>query len=185
MLSSPTEQRLRQLLPELFQSPPQRRDRYLRFYLTPEWEAAVSLDDVREAALFSSEAIVAIPNQPSWMLGWASASDRAFGVVALAEWLGLVPTASVIPRHYPTIVVQTARTRVDPQTRSDSQAVFLLGLAVERLRGTIAIAREEVVSPVGEFPSELTPYLCGCLLQGGDRLAILDLAEIAAASSWK
>lgn len=168
MKTSSTTQRLQELLPRLFEKDQQASgERYLWFEITPNIKAAISLTQVWEAISLPATSITPIPQMPSYLLGWSNGRDRVYCVLNLQEFLGL-ETGNKIPQTYPTIVVQI----------SQGQESLLLGLTVHRILRTVMITSEEILSPVEEFPSELTPYLKGYFLYEQQAIALLDLASL-------
>lgn len=171
MTSTRPTERLQQLLPRLFERDQQfTGERYLWFQITPELSAAISLNQVWEATTLTATAITPIPQMPPYVLGWSNGRDRVYCVIALAEFLGL-ETPTKIPQAYSTIVAQ-----VSPNNSANRS--LLLGLTVHRIIRTLPINSEDIMSPVGEFPATLTPYLQGCLEQDEQRIALLDLTAI-------
>jgi twitching motility protein PilI len=171
--TTPTE-RIKQLLPQLFTNEHISGTRYLLFQITAEVRAAIPLSQVWEATILPATAITPLPQVPSSVLGLHSGRDRVYCVIELGELLGLV-TPTKIPQQYPVIVVQ-----VSPPSNLDlnNSSFFLIGLAVNRILRTVAVNEEEIISPIEEFPAELTPYLQGCLQQDAQQIAVLDLTAI-------
>jgi twitching motility protein PilI len=167
METSSTTEQLQKLLPKLFSGDRATGERYLLFRVTSELKAAISLDQVWEATTLPATAVTPIPQMPEWVLGWSNGRDRVYCVLSLDELLGLAQV-SKIPQEYTVIVVQWQQ-----EARSS-----LLGLAVHSIIRTVGINPDDIVSPVGEFPSELTPYLRGSLQQDESAIAVLDLDQI-------
>lgn len=165
---TPAEQ-LKHLLPKLFSSDRAQGERYLLFEITAEITAAIPLEQVGEATRLPATAITTVPQMPSWLLGWSNGRDRVFCVLSLGEFLGLAK-AGKIPQQYSTIVVQ-----LQPQKGENSS---LLGLAVNRILRTVGIDSEAIMSPIGEFPEELTPYLRGYFQLEEKPVAVLDLTAM-------
>lgn len=94
----------------------------------------------------------------------------SYCIVSLEELLNL-GTATKIPQSYPTIIVQVASNRSE-------NGSFLLGLTVNRILRTVTLRPEDIMSPVGEFPAALTPYLQGYLVHDEQQIALLDLTAI-------
>ncbi|AFZ45457.1 CheW protein [Halothece sp. PCC 7418] len=171
MKNTSTTERLQELLPKLFSSDRAEGERYLLFRMTSDLQVAISLDQVWEATTLSATAITPIPQMPPWILGWTNGRDRVFCLIALAEFLGLEQVKK-IPQYYPIIIVQLPSQKGNFQQR-------LLGLSVHRIVRTLRIQQEEIVSPVGEFPQVLTPYLQGYFQSEQEPIAILNLEAIA------
>lgn len=169
MKSNPKKQRLQQLLTRLFEKQQQKGQRYLLFQITSDLQAAIKLERVWEVSNLPATAITPIPQMPSWVLGWSNGSDRVFCVISLAEVLGF-PSLSQIPRQYSLVVVQV------PTLEKKS---IILGLTVNQIQGTIPITSEQIISPVGEFPQEIIPYLEGVIKQDEQQIAVLNLDQIS------
>lgn len=165
---TPAEQ-LEHLLPKLFSSDRAQGERYLLFEITAEITAAIRLDQVGVATTLPASAITPIPQMPQWMLGWSNGRDRVFCVISLGEFLGL-SKAGKIPQQYSTIVVQ-----LQPEKRENS---LILGLTVNRILRTVGIDPETIISPIGEFPAALTPYLRGYFPREEKQIAVLDLTAM-------
>lgn len=176
MKSSPATQRLQELLPRLFETKQQTGQRYLVFQITQDLKAAINLDKVWEVNHLPATAVTAIPQMPAWVLGWANGSDSVFCIIDLAEFLEFSSTSQAL-RQYPLVVVQVP----SPESFQSSQQgkQILLGLTVNRIQGTIPINPEEIVSPVGEFPETIVPFLEGVIKQDKQQIAVLNLDQIA------
>lgn len=169
--TTPTE-RLKELLPQLFEENRAAGERYLLFQITSDMKAAISLDQVWEATILPLTAITPIPQMPSYVLGWNNGRDRVYCVIDLGEFLELT-TSSKIPQQYPTIVVQV------PSHRTKTKSSLLLGLTVHGIIRTVTLPTEAIMPSVGEFSSKLTPYLKGCLVGEEETIAVIDLATIS------
>lgn len=166
-----TTQRLEQLLPRLFETEQQALgERYLLFEITPNLQAAINLNQVWEATHLPVNAITPVPLMPPHVLGWSNGRDRVYCVISLEELLNL-GTATKIPQSYSTIIVQVASNQSDKGT-------LLLGLTVNRILRTVTLPPEDIMSPVGEFPATLTPYLQGYLVHDDQPIALLDLTAL-------
>jgi len=166
--TTPTE-RLQQLLPRLFSEERVTGERYLLFQLSPDFKAALGLEQVWEATVIPTTAITPIPQMPSYILGWNNGRDRVYCLINLAEFLGL-ETTTKIPQAYSTIVVQVPS--------NGNNRTLLLGLTVNRIIRTLTVNPESITSPAGGGPAQLTPYLQGELEQEQQRIALLDLVAI-------
>jgi positive phototaxis protein PixI len=176
MKAHTTLTRLQQLLPELFNPVEVTGDPYLRFQLTPEIPALLSMEMVQEALLIPANSISPLPNMPDFLIGMVNARDRVFCVVDLAQLLG-VAAPLMNQREYQVIVVNLS-TPASSVTDNSSGMGKLLGLAVSRVRGIARLAVAPAPSIDGEFPAILTPFLKGCLLVSDERLVVLDAKAI-------
>ncbi|PSB00806.1 chemotaxis protein CheW [Merismopedia glauca] len=173
MTANTTFSRLQQLLPELFQPVAVSGDRYLRFQLTPNLPALLSMERVQEALLVPASSISLLPNMPDFTIGMMNSRDRVFCVVDLAQLLGVAPPM-MNQREYQVIVVHLP----DWAIASSGGMGKLLGLAVSRVRGIARLSVEQLQSIVGEFPDSLTPYLKGCVFEGKERFLVMDTNAI-------
>jgi twitching motility protein PilI len=171
MKTTSTTRRLQELLPQLFEGDRQQvGERYLLFDISSDLRAAIHLSQVSEATSLPVSTMTPIPLMPSYVLGWHNGRDRVYCVINLEEFLNL-GTAQKIPQSYSTIIAQVA------SNRSES-GFLLIGLAVNRILRTVTLPPEEIMSPVGEFPAALTPYLQGYLVHDEQQIALLDLSAI-------
>jgi len=171
--TTPTK-RLQQLLPRLFSEERVTGERYLLFQLSPDLKAAISLEQVWEATVIPTTAITPIPQMPSYILGWNNGRDRVYCILSLQELVGLT-TVTQMPQQYSVIVAN-----LSPKIKSvGDPKPLLVGMAVHRILRTIRISQQELVSAVGEFPSELTPYLSGCIQREQQQIAVVDLNLLA------
>lgn len=182
MTANSTLTRLQQLLPQLFQPLDVTGDPYLRFQLTPEIPALLSMERVQEALLVPAQGISPLPNLPAFTIGMMNARDRVFCVVDLAQLLGLPPIA-INPREYQVIVIHLAATGdlpIDPTSFSSAKC---LGLAVRQVKGVVRLEAHQLKSIGGDVPESLNPYLIGSFEEPDRRSLILDAMAIANAPS--
>jgi positive phototaxis protein PixI len=169
--------RLEQLLPQLFEPVAVAGDPYLRFQLTPEIPALLSMERVLEALLVPAHSISPLPNLPALMIGMMNSRQRVFCVVDLAQLLGVAAPLSNL-REYQVIVMNFTDS-TSGTTNAPSQGK-LLGLAVNRVRGIARLAAEQWQPVTGEVPEMLTPYLNGCIFEGDERILGIDTRSILA-----
>jgi positive phototaxis protein PixI len=177
MTANTTLARLQQLLPQLFQPVQVTGDPYLRFQLTPEIPALLSMARVQEALVVSASSISPLPNLPAMAIGIMNARDRVFLVIDLAQFLGLAPLP-INPRNYQVIIIQLSE--IDA---NDHQSRKYIGLAVQRVRGVARFETEQLQSLTEDFPHCLTPYLLGSFGTSADQLLVLDTEAIIQAPS--
>ena len=177
MTANPTLVRLQQLLPELFQPVEVTGDRYLRFQLTTDLPALLSMDRVQEALLVSASAISPLPNLPDFTIGMMNARDRVFCVVDLGQLLGL---PSLLPnlQTYQVVVISLDPVQTEEIDLAGLSAVKCLGLAVRQIKGVGRFESETLQPPSEEFPECLTPYQSG-YFDTTERILVLDIAAIA------
>ncbi len=179
MTENTTLTRLEQLLPQLFQPLEISGDLYLRFQLTPEIPALLSMERVLEALLVPASSISPLPNLPSMTIGMMNSRDRVFCVVDLGQLLGLPPIA-INPRDYQVIAIDLPM----PSVRmgdTPSSSSKCLGLAVRQVRGVARLETHQLQSGCGDVPECLTPYLMGSFIESDRRSVLLDADAIATA----
>ena len=173
MSTSTPAAKLQQILPELFQAKRTSGEPYLRFQLTSEITALVSMKNVQESLLVAAEKITPLPNMPESFIGIVKSRNHVFSIIDLAQMLKLSSTP-LSTRQYHTIVLQT--------WSALSQQTSLIGMAVNRIQGITRFTEEQLASPLEDFPASLTPYLHGCVDEGEKRILVLSAEEIATAS---
>jgi positive phototaxis protein PixI len=177
MSDTPLLARLQELLPQMFDSEQLPGEPYLRFQLTPDLEALLSMEWVKESLLVSNEQVTPLPNLPESFLGLIGKSDRVFCLVDLAHLLKL-PSSIYNSRYYQTIVIRVSNQNLGLSNSSINKEL-LLGFAVLRIQGTIRLQPEDLLPPVGEYSSNLTPYLQGYFFEQDKRLLVLNPHAIA------
>ena len=184
MTENTTLTRLQQLLPQLFQPLEISGDLYLRFQLTPEIPALLSMDRVVEALLVPASSISPLPNLPSMTIGMMNSRDRVFCVVDLGQLLGLPPIA-INPRDYQVIAIDLPIPSVRVASLEKNRmgdalsSSKCLGLAVCKVRGVARLETNQLQAGVGDVPECLTPYLVGSFIESDRRSVLLDADAIA------
>lgn len=188
MSTSTSLARLQQLLPQLFQGNSPEGKAYLRFQLTTEIAAAISMEQVQESLLVGSEKISPLPNLPEAVIGIMSARNRIFCVFDLAQLL-MLPSTLISAREYHTIVVRVNADNLPADSfQSDNNSALLderelfLGIAVDRIQGIVRFTADKLQSPELDFPAHLAPYLCGAVIEDGNQLLVLDIESISDAA---
>ena len=147
MQTSSTASKIQANLQDLFKASLSPGDSYIRFQLTPEKTALLSMEHVQESLVVNVEKITTLPSMPEFVIGIMNSRDRVFCVFDLAQLLGLSsPLGS--SRKYQVIVLQT----------NDEQPVYI-GFAVSTIQGISRILADEIQSSTDNF--ELAPYICG------------------------
>ncbi len=177
MTTNTTLFRLQQLLPHLFQPIQVSGDPYLRFQLTPETPALISMEWVQEALLVSASSISPLPNMPVFSIGIMSARDRVFLVVDLGQLLGLAPSL-VNPRNYQVITIHLPAVGTENRTSSEKY----LGLAVQRVGGVARFETKPLPIVTEKCPVGLAPYLLGNFMEGNEQILVLNIEAILASS---
>jgi positive phototaxis protein PixI len=173
MTANTSLDRLQQLLPQLFHPLQVIGDPYLRFQLTPDIPALLSMERVQEALLVANSSISPLPNMPALAIGLMNTRDRVFLVVDLAQVLGL-PPLPINPRNYQVIVM-----RLSELGNEDNEVGKYLGLAVHKVRG-VARFETTLLKPFAkECPAALQPYLLGSFQEVEEQILVLDTGSIA------
>ncbi len=172
MTANTTLDRLQQLLPQLFQPITVIGDPYLRFQLTPDIPALLSMECVQEALLVANSSISPLPNMPALAIGLMNTRDRVFLVVDLAQVLGL-PPLPINPRNYQVIVM-----RLSEGGNEGNEAEKYLGLAVHKVRGVARFETTQLKSMTAECPAALQPYLLGSFQDAEEQILVLDTGLI-------
>ncbi len=175
MTTNTTLARLQQLLPHLFQPVQVSGDPYLRFQLTPETPALISMNWVQEALLVSASSISPLPNMPVFSIGIMNSRDRVFLVVDLGQLLGLAPLL-VNPRNYQVITIHLPSVGTENRTSSEKY----LGLAVQQVGGVARFETEPLPIVAEECPVGLTPYLLGSFMEKNKQILVLNTEAIVA-----
>ncbi|MEM8614288.1 MAG: chemotaxis protein CheW [Cyanobacteria bacterium P01_H01_bin.105] len=180
-----TAERLRQLLPEVFTPKSVEGEQFLRVQLTPELTIALALSWVEESLLLPIPLITPMPNMPPSILGLMSSKDQVFWAVNLAQLLEL-PIALEPSQHYEVVVVRALSTESDSLSNTESLTTnndkeLYLGLVVPKIRSSVRLAKEDIISPVNEVDANLHPYLSGQVSVDGDEILVLSAEAIGKA----
>jgi positive phototaxis protein PixI len=178
MTANTTLARLQQLLPQLFQPVNVSGNLYLRFQLTHEIPALLSMERVQEALLVPASAISPLPNLPEFTIGIMNARDRVFCVVDLGQLLGL-PSLPTNLQDYQVVVIDLFATDTEEIDTAGLSAGKYLGLAVRRVNGVARFDPDTLQAPGEEFPACLKLYQMGCFGAADERVLVLDPTAIA------
>ncbi|MEA5466303.1 chemotaxis protein CheW [Leptothoe sp. PORK10 BA2] len=170
----PTE-RLQQLLPELFNPQPVSGEQFLRLQLTPDLTIALALSWVEETLLISPQLVTPIPNMPPHALGLLSSKGQVFWAINLVQLLNL-PMVLEPSQYYEVVVIRTLPGETDQNM--GFQSTLFLGLVVPKIKGSIRLSLEDIVSPVNEVEIGLQPYLSGQLVVDGQTILVLSAEAI-------
>ena len=179
MQATAINQRLQQLLPELFEPIAQTGDRYLRFQLTAEQTALLPLNGVREVMQLSAERVTPLPNLPACALGLVNAFNQVFCAIDLAQLLGVGLLAGT-PRTYALVAIRAISSELSSQAAVEEEEP-VLGLAVHRIQGVIALPPEAIVVPPANLPGNLAAFTCGV----SDGAIVLDVDALIEAPALR
>jgi positive phototaxis protein PixI len=171
-----TNDRLQQLLPQLFNTQTTSGEAFLRVQLTSEITVAIPLSRVEETHLIEQSQVTPMPNLPAHVLGLMGTKGQVFWAIDLAQPLGL-PPSKIQNQRYEVVVV-----RLDDQPHeSINEDSLLLGFVVAQIKGTIRLTSEQLADTTTALTSSpnLSPYISQQIQQGDEQLFILNLAQFA------
>lgn len=171
MTTSSPVSRIQDSLQELFKANLAPGDAYIRFQLTSDMTALLSMKQVQESLIVEAEKITTLPSMPESVIGIMSSRDRVFCVFDLAQLLEL-PSQLIAPRQYQIIVLQTT-----------SEPAIHIGLAVNCLQGIVRLPTEKIQSSLDAFPYNIASYLCGAVKEEETMIPILEFNRISTALS--
>ena len=157
--------RIQANLQDLFKAQLAPGNAYIRFQLTTDMTAFLSMDRVQESLVVDTEKITPLPSMPESVIGMMSSRNRVFCVFDLAQVLAL-PSTLISPRQYQVIVLQT----------TDEQ--LYVGFAVNRLQGMVRLPAAKIQSSLDGFSSSLAFYLDGAVLEAEMAIPVLDFNSI-------
>ncbi len=165
--------RLQQLLPELFNPKPVSGEQFLRLQLTPDVTIAIALSWVEETLLISPQWVTPMPNVPAHVLGLMSAKGQVFWAMNLAQLLEL-PIVLESSQYYEVVMIRALPAESSQMVGSE----LFLGLIAPKIRGSIRLSREEIMSPVNEVDAKFHPYLSGQVVVEGEPILVLSAEAI-------
>lgn len=163
--SSPAD-RIRANIQDLFQANLAPGDPYIRFKLTSDITALLSMDRVENSIIIDADKITPMPGMPESVVGIMSSRDRVFCVFDLARLLG-VTSETVARRQYQILVLQT-----------DTEPQINIGLAVTQLQGIVRKTSAQIQSVPSNIDASLTPYLRGAVTEQQEIIPILEFDYI-------
>lgn len=149
------------LPPQQLNQQPKVGDAYLKLLLNRQTAAVLPMKSVQKVLVVPVESITPIANVPAPVLGWLNQRSRVFWVVDLPHLLG-VSVLENLKSHSIAIV----------------KAEFLLGLAVQEVKGVVRLEPDAIQPPTGKVKASLLPYLQGCTLQQKKVIPILNLEAV-------
>ena len=172
MSTSSAASRVRANIKELFQANLAPGEPFIRFQLSSEMTALLSMEQVQESLIVDVEQITPLPSMPESVIGIISSRNHVFCVFNLARFLKL-PSGLITPRQYKIIVLQTI-----------SEPSIYVGLAVTSLQGIVRLPTEQIQSSLAAFPDNITPYLCGAVLKEEKMMPVFEFNRISEALSY-
>ena len=168
--------RLHSLLPEVFTPTSRTGELFLRFQLGQNVNAAISLERIVETMRLPAPRITPMPNMSSHVLGLLSSKGQVFWTVNLVQLLNL-PVVLEPSQYYEVVVIRTLSVET-AQGAMGSQGDMFLGLVVPKIRGSIRLSLEDIVSPMNEVQAGLQPYLSGQVVVDGQSILVLSAEAI-------
>jgi positive phototaxis protein PixI len=163
--------RIQANLQELFKANLAPGNAYIRFQLTSEITALLSMEQVQESLVVEAEKITPLPNMAEAVIGIMSSRNRVFCVFDLAQLLAL-PSPLISPRQYQVIVLQT----------TTEQPIYI-GLAINRLQGMIRLATDKIQPSQDGFFSNIALYTSGVVQEEKTMIPVLKFDRILEALS--
>ena len=153
-------------LQELFKSNLAPGNAYIKFQLTSDTSALLSMDRVEESLIVKAEQITTLPSMPKSAIGMMASRDRVFCVFDLAQLLAL-PSSLINPRQYQLIVLQTI-----------SEPSIYIGFAVTQLQGIVRLSTEQIQTSLDTLSPNLAPYCNGAVPENETIIPILEFNRI-------
>ena len=142
---------------------------HVKFQLTSDKSALLSMEQVEETLIVEAGQITLLPSMPRSVIGIMNSRDRVFCVFDLAQLLNL-PSKIITPRKYQIIVVQTI-----------AETPIQFGLAVSSLQGITRLATEQIDSATDGVDQQIAPYLSGVVQTDETTIPVLGFVRIAQA----
>lgn len=163
-------ERLKHLLPQLFDVEERTGEAFLRFQVTSEITMALPLTCIEETKLLSPAAITPMPNMPMHVLGLMRLRDEILWLTSCARLLGLTTEVERNDR-YETIIIRIAS---DMETTTNSETDLFLGFTVHKIKGSIRLTDAQIAPLAANVKPELQPFLSGQVNQDGETLLLLN-----------
>lgn len=170
MQTSNAAERVQANLQELFKASLEPGDPYIKFQLTSETTALMSMAWVEESKIITAETITPVPSMPLSVIGIINSRDRVFCVYDLAQLLNL--SSSLINLHkYQILVLEVSQIL-------NLDQILYLGLAVQQLQGIIRISHDKIQSPQNISQDINSDYLLGYITDNQQSVPILNPQSI-------
>ncbi|MDV3352268.1 hypothetical protein D0962_02210 [Leptolyngbyaceae cyanobacterium CCMR0082] len=180
-----TADRLQQLLPDVFNPKTVAGEQFLRVQLTPDLTIALALSWVEESLLLPTQLVTPMPNMSPSMMGLMSSKDQVFWAINLAQLLEL-PMVLEPSQYYEVVVIRALPSNVDQSSTKENinaDEELYLGLVVPKIRSSVRLSPDDIVSPVDEVDASLHPYLSGQVVIDDEVILVLSAEAIGAARS--
>ena len=168
MKTSNAAARVQANLPDLFRANLASGEAYIRFQLTKDLPALLSMKQVQGSIIVPADKITPLPGMPKSVIGITSYRDRVFCVFDLAQLLGF-PTKLFAPQQYQVIILE-----------STTKQLIYLGFAVTRLQSIVPLKTEEILFSLDTFPSKICSHFSGAVREEKMIIPILNFPKILA-----
>lgn len=138
-------------------------DAYVTFQLDQQTPAVLAMKHAQEVLVVPVGRITPMPNMPECVLGLLNRHSRVLWVINLAQMLKLQPIAP-ITQQYTIVIIKVGQVP--------------LGLIVQEVQGVMRFKPDSIQSSPGIIPSNIAPYLEGCILQQKQILLVLKAEAI-------
>lgn len=138
-------------------------DAHVRFHLVSKTQAVLAMQQVQEVISLPAQRLTPMPNMPACILGLMNRRSRAVWVVDLAQVLG-IPGFDANRNQYDVILVQ-----VD---------AIVLAFAVQQIGSITWLSADSIQPAPNHVPTNVQPFLKGCVLQAAELWLVLDAAAI-------
>lgn len=167
--------RIQANIQELFKGKLAPGEPHIKFQLTPEITALLSMEQVQASLIVPAEKITALPGMPESIIGIMNSRDRVLCVYDLAHLLNL-PTTLTASQQYQIVILEISQL-------SSSEQKLPVGLAVEQIGGITRLARENFQQP-SNVPECLTSHVLASV-GDSEQQFVLDMATISATITTK
>ena len=158
------------------------KEQFLRFYLEPDLNAALPVDQMTEVFTVSTTKVVPIPHMPPWVIGVYNWRGEILWLVDLGYLLGGTPLYQQTSSRslYTAIVVNSQQS--GGRQGSSTAGKKMLGLAVNRVEDMEWFNPDLIQSPPeSAINAALIPFLRGYWLKNnGEIVVVLDGNSIIA-----
>ena len=166
MIKTSPASRIQSNLQELFQANVSSGRPYVRFKVSVDHEALLSMKWVEESLVIDSEKVTPLPAMPSALIGMMNSRDHVFCLWDLANLLQ-IPSSIKNPQEYQVLVLKSSS-----QVTQDNNKI-LLGLAVSQIEGILRLEEAEIQS-ADNILTTLQKYVLGTITDKGGQNMILD-----------
>lgn len=170
MTTSSAASKIQANLQELFQAKLTPGDAYIRFQVTSDLAALLSMKHIQGSLVVEANKITPLPNMSESVVGIMNYRDRVFCVFDLAQLLNL-PSSLISSRQYQIIVLEVS------EILSGEQSLYL-GLVVHRLQSITRLTTDRFQLPQ-DLAANLVPFVRGCTWENEQQLFVLDAKVIA------